>query len=311
MIRRVRILLCTPAAQSGAWHDALRAALPDAEITVWPDLDSTPDYVAVWRPVPDLFAHVRPSRAIFNLGAGVDGLMRLQGVPDDVPVIRLEDAGMAEQMAEYVTLAVLAAQRRRDAYRAQQRDRVWRALPRIPAREFGVGILGLGVLGQACARALAPLGYPLLGWSRSARNVAGVETYAGLDALPRMLERTSALVCLLPSTPDTRALLDRERLSRLPRGAHVINVARGDLVVDDDLLSLLDSGHLASATLDVFHEEPLPATHPFWHHPGIVLTPHISAVTLPEQSAAQVAAKIRRLEAGGSVTGAIDRALGY
>lgn len=307
----MRILLCTPATQSGVWRDALACALPEANITVWPDVDTSPDYVAAWRPSAELFERVRPVRAIFNLGAGVDALMRIPNVPADVPVIRLEDAGMAAQMIEYVTLAVLAAQRQRDAYAAQQRDRIWRALPRIPAQEFTVGMLGMGVLGEACARALAVFGFPLLGWSRRTRNVAGVAMFAGPDALPDMLARTRVLVCLLPSTADTRGLLDRERLSKLPRGAHVVNVARGTLVVDEDLLSLLDAEHLASATLDVFHDEPLPSTHRFWHHPKIVLTPHISAVTLPHESAVQVAAKIRRLERGESVTGMIDRARGY
>jgi glyoxylate/hydroxypyruvate reductase A len=270
-----------------------------------------PDYVAAWKPGPELFERIAPPRAIFNLGAGVDALLQLPNVPADVPVVRLEDAGMAAQMAQYVSLAVLAAHRRRDDYARQQRAREWRALPSVPARNFRVGLLGLGVLGGTCAAALRPFGYTLLGWSRTAREVPGVETFAGDEGLGALLRQVQMLVCLLPSTPATRGILDRARLAQLPHGAHVVNVARGDLLVDADLLTLLDEGHLAGATLDVFHEEPLPAAHPFWHHPGIVLTPHVSAVTLVRESAEQVAAKIRQLERGEPVTGIIDRQRGY
>ena len=311
MSGRIRLLLCTSSSQASTWRDALAAALPEAHVTLWPEIDANPNYVVAWKPAPELFARVRPTRAIFNLGAGVDALMRLPDMPADIPLVRLEDAGMAAQMVEYVTLAVLAAQRQRNVYAAQQRDGLWRGLPRIPAHEFAVGILGMGVLGRACAQALAPFGFPLLGWSRTFKHVAGVQTYAGSDRLGEVLARWRVLVCLLPATPDTTGLLDRERLSQLPKGAHLINVARGDLVVEEDLLAALDADHLASATLDVFAEEPLPARHPFWHHPKVVLTPHISAVTLPQESVAQVAAKIRQLERGELITGVVDRTQGY
>ena len=311
MSRPIRLLLCTSSSQASTWRDALAAALPEAHVTLWPEIDASPDYVVAWKPAPELFARVRPTRAIFNLGAGVDALMRLSDMPADVPLVRLEDAGMAAQMIEYVTLAVLAMQRQREAYAAQQRAGIWRGLPRIPAHEFAVGILGMGVLGQACGQALARFGFPLLGWSRTRKHVAGVRTYAGNDGLGEVLAASRVLVCLLPATPDTRGLLDGKRLSQLPKGAHLVNVARGDLVVEEDLLALLDADHLASATLDVFAEEPLPARHPFWHHPKVVLTPHISAVTLPQESAAQVAAKIRQLERGERISGVVDRTQGY
>ncbi len=309
--RGVRVLLRTASTQSGAWEAAFRAALPEAEIAVWPDVPFAPDYVAAWKPSPELFARVAPPKAVFNLGAGVDALLQLTNVPPGVPVIRLEDAGMAVQMAQYVTLAVLAAHRRRDDYARQQRVREWRALPYVPACEFPVGLLGLGILGRACAAALGPLGYTLIGWSRTPRELPGVTTFAGPEGLHALLAQAQVLVCLLPSTPETRGLIDRSHLARLPRGAHLVNVARGDLVVDEDLIALLDEGHLAGATLDVFREEPLPVTHPFWHHPGIVLTPHVSAVTLARESAEQVAAKIRQLERGEAVSGVVDRHRGY
>jgi glyoxylate/hydroxypyruvate reductase A len=214
-------------------------------------------------------------------------------------------------MAEYVTLAVLGAYREARAYAEQQREARWLPRERFAKSVFGVGFLGFGVLGQAVASALAPLGFPLVAWSASRKEVPGVASFAGRSELDRFLAAARVLVCLLPSTPATRDLLDRARLSQLPRGAHVVNVARGDILVDDDLVALLDEGHLAGATLDVFRAEPLPSGHRFWHHPRIALTPHTSAVTMVGASVAQVAAKIRRLERGEAVTGVVDRVRGY
>jgi glyoxylate/hydroxypyruvate reductase A len=307
----VRILLQPPRDATDAWAAALATALPDAAIALWPEAPAETDYALVWKPPPELFARVRPVKAIFNLGAGVDVLLAAPALPGGVPIIRLEDAGMAEQMAEYVTLAVLAAYREADAYALQQREGRWLPRERFAKSAFGVGFLGFGVLGRSVAAALASFGFPLASWSASRKAVPGVVSFAGDGELDRFLAASRVLVCLLPSTPDTRNLLDCARLSRLPRGAHVVNVARGDIVVDGDLVALLDEGHLAGATLDVFRTEPLPAGHPFWHHPRIVLTPHTSAVTMVDASVAQVAAKIRRLERGEGVTGVVDRVRGY
>lgn len=307
----MKILLQSPRDEHDAWRAALAAALPDATIVMWPDTLPEPDYALVFKPPAELFARTRPTRAIFNLGAGVDALLGVSTLPEGTPVIRLEDAGMAAPMAEYVTLAVLGAYRESREYAAQQREGRWQPRPRLPKPQFGVGILGFGVLGQAVAAALAPLAFPIRGWSAARKEVPGVESFAGLSELRPFLASSCVLVCLLPSTRETRNLLDKASLSHLPRGAHLVNVARGDIVVDGDLVALLDEGHLAGATLDVFRDEPLPSTHPFWHHPKITLTPHTSAVTVIEDSVAQIAAKIRRLERGEPVTGVVDRSRGY
>ena len=307
----MQILLQLPRDEGNAWHAALASALPDAAISVWPDAPAAPDYALVWRPPAELFARARPVKAIFNLGAGVELLLAIPALPDGVPVIRLEDAGMAAQMGEYVTLAVLRAYRELDAYAAQQREGRWQPRPRITKSGFGVGILGFGVLGHAVANALAPFGFPLRAWSLSRKRLPGVESFAGRAELGPFLAASRVLVCLLPSTHETRGLLDRAAFEGLPQGAYLVNVARGDIVVDEDLIAALDRGHLAGATLDVFRAEPLPSVHPFWHHPQMTLTPHASAVTLVEDAALQVAGKIRRLERGEPVTGTVDRARGY
>lgn len=293
------------------WRDAFARALPEARVHVWPDTPEAVDVVAAWRPPAAVFDRVRVRHAIANLGAGVDALLKLPNLPASVPVLRLEDAGMAVQMAEYVTLAVLRAYREVPAYETQQREGRWVQRERVDKAAFGIGILGLGVLGQAVARPLLEFGFPVHGWSRTPRELAGITAHTGATGLATLLASVRMVVCLLPSTPATRGLLDRATLGMLPRGAHLVNVARGDLVVDDDLLALLDDGHLASATLDVFHAEPLPPAHPFWRHPRVTLTPHVSAATDIGASVAQVADKCRAVLRGSAVAGVVDRHRGY
>jgi glyoxylate/hydroxypyruvate reductase A len=206
---------------------------------------------------------------------------------------------------------VLRYFRRLDDYAAQQARAEWRVhAPRRHA-EFPVGVMGLGVLGAHVARALIALGFPVLGWSRTPKALERVRSFAGAEELDAFLAASRALVLMLPHTPDTEGILNRRTLGLLPRGAHLINVARGGLIVDEDLLTALDFGHIAGATLDVFNEEPLPAAHPYWRHPKVFITPHASAVTLMEESVAQVAAKIRRIERGESVGGVVDLVHGY
>ena len=294
-----------------AWCRAIASALPEARVHAWPDVPAVADFAAVWKPPRELFERTRVTAAIANLGAGVDALLGVPTLPAGVPIVRLVDAGMAGQMAEYVTLAVLAAYREQRAYSEQQRRAQWTQRPRADKSRFVVGLLGLGVLGRAVARPLAALGFPLRGWSRRGAALADVDVCQGPDGLDAVLAESVVLVCMLPLTDATRGLLDRARLARLPRGAHVVNVARGALVVDGDLLALLDEGYLASATLDVFGQEPLPPSHRFWHHPAITLTPHVSAATLFDESAAQMAMRFRAIARGESVDGVVDRDRGY
>jgi len=307
----LKIVLYAPNDAAG-WTAALRHALPQAEIEPWsPERAAAADYAIVWRPSPDVVPSLRRAKAIFNLGAGVDAIPDVTAAEGRVPLIRLDDAGMAEQMVEYVCHAALRCYREFDAYAEQQRRALWQPRPREPKRGFAIGILGAGVLGSAVADALVGLRFTVRTWSRMRKALPGIASFAGMPELAAFLAGTRLLVCLLPLTRETRNLLDRARLSLLPRGACVVNVARGPVVVDADLLSLLDDGHLAGAILDVFRDEPLPPEHPFWHHPRVVVTPHVSAVTLIQESAEQIADKIRRLEAGLAVAGVVDPVLGY
>jgi len=304
------VLYCEP--DHATWIGALRTALPEAQVERWSaTLGAEADYAVVWKPSSDVLPGLGRVRAIFNLGAGVDAIPDTDRIPPAVPLVRLDDAGMAEQMVEYVVHAALRRYREFDAYAQQQRERTWRPRDRAPKKAFVVGVLGAGVLGSTVAKALTTLGFPVRVWSRAQKRLPDIECFADIDALVPFLSGTRFLVCLLPLTAETRGLLDREKLSRLPRGAYLVNVARGAVVVEQDLLAALDEGHLAGAMLDVFRDEPLPRDHPFWHHPRVVVTPHVSAVTRVQESVTQIADKIRRLEAGLAITGIVDRRHGY
>lgn len=295
-----------------AWLAAIARQLPNARVQVWPESDDIPaDYAFVQGPPPELYPTLARVKAIFNLGAGVNAFLRMPALPPAIPVIRLEDAGMAVQMREYVTYAVLGWYREFATYREQQRTGRWEERARRDKRDFGVGILGLGTLGSAVATTLRDFGFSVAGWSRTRKAVPGVRSFAGGGERDAFVATCRVLVAMLPLTPATRGLINRDLLGLLPPGAYLINVGRGGLLVDDDLLALLDNGHLSGAMLDVFHREPLPTDHPFWHHPGITITPHIAAATLADESVAQIAEKIRRLEAGLPVSGIVDRELAY
>jgi glyoxylate/hydroxypyruvate reductase A len=308
----MRILLHCQGPAAGTWHDAFVRALPEAEIVAWTPHDASAfDYAIVYKPGPEQGAALARVKAVFNLGAGVDPFLAMPALPASVTLVRLEDAGMAEQMAEYAAYAVLRVFRDFPCYAVDQRARRWSPRRRADKAAFRVGVLGLGVLGQRVAATLAGLGFPVLGWSRGARVVGGVTTLAGAAGLRALLPQCRVVIALLPHTPETAGLLNRDTLSLLPAGAWLVNLARGALVVEPDLLALLDEGRLGGAMLDVFVDEPLPADHPFWHHPRIEITPHVSGLTLVEPAVAQVAAKIRALARGLPVTGVVDRERRY
>ena len=296
--------------QPEPWVTALRQQLPEARVAAWAPGAEPADYAVVWTPPQDFLDAQPRLKGIFNIGAGVDALMQLR-LPTGVPVVRLDDAGMSVQMAEYVCHAVIRYFRELDVYADEAQQAHWAfRRPRVRA-DFTVGVMGLGVLGQRVAQALRGFEFPVVGWSRTPRQVAGVTCHAGTEGLGAFLGASQVLVNLLPLTPDTENILNRNTLAQLRPGAYVINVARGAHLVDADLLTLLDSGHLAGATLDVFRTEPLPAEHPFWQHRCITVTPHTSARTLRDESVAQIAGKIRALERGEPITGVVDPLRGY
>lgn len=304
------ITVCCSNTAIEPWLAGLRAALPQAHISAWHSGAPQADYAVVWAP-PQQFLDEQPGlKALFNIGAGVDALLRLR-LPAGCTVVRLDDAGMAVQMAEYVCQAVIRHYRALDACEADMRAGHWSSRPPRERSVFAVGVMGLGALGERVARALVQFEFPVNGWSRSTKAMEGIRSFSGQGGLHDFLAASRVLVNLLPLTPDTENILNRDTLSRLQPGGYLINVARGAHLVEDDLLALLDSGHLAGATLDVFRTEPLPVGHPFWSHPRITLTPHTSARTLLGESIAQIVGKIAALERGEAIAGVVDSVRGY
>ena len=310
----MKIVVVYPDPQGAAdWQQALHERLPGATVSVWSGhVDPLPaDYAVGWGPPPDFFARQPTLRAFFSAGAGVDHLMRHEGLPAALPVIRLEDAGMAAQMVDYCSHELLHLAGRHHDYAALQAQRRWHEVDALPRESLPVGVLGLGVLGGHVARALAAAGWPVSGYSRTARTIEGVRTFDGPGGWHAFLAATRVLILMAPLTPATENLVDADALARLQPGGWLINVARGALVVDADLLSALERGQLSGATLDVFRREPLAAEHPFWTHPRIRITPHVSAPTRIAESAAQVAGKVLAMERVQRPSGWVDRARGY
>jgi len=306
------LLFISQSEDAAEWRTHLARLLPGEEFRVWPEAGNRAavEFLLVWRPPQGAMKGFPNLRAVLNLGAGVDAVLKDPDLPD-VPLVSLKDEGLAHGMCEYVVHAILHLHRDFHRFRAFQQQGLWKSLPQADTSRRRVGILGFGHLGQAVARHLVPFGFPLAGWRRTAKAAPGVESFAGRDALKPFLARTDILIVLAPLTSETRGIVNRTTLAALPKGAYVINAARGGLVVENDLLAALDSGHLAGAFLDVFADEPLPPQHPFWRHPKVIVTPHVAALTLPGPGAEEVAANIQRIRQGEAPHGLVDRKRGY
>lgn len=291
------------------WAAELARRLPGVEIRIWPEIGDRAEieFCVGWAFPPGSLAGFPNLRGLQSLGAGVDHVFRDADLPEHLPIARIVDPYMTEDMTQWVMLNVLRFHKQDPDYRRLQAEGRWHELPPPSWRDRRVGVMGLGELGGHALARLRHFGYPLAGWSRTAKPIEGVETFAGEDGLKPFLARTDIVVVLLPLTPATENLLDRRCLSWLPRGAYVINAGRGRLIVDEDLLALLDSDHLAGAALDVFRQEPLEPSHPFWRHPKVVVTPHVSALTRAETAAPQIVENYRRALAGEPLLHLVDR----
>jgi glyoxylate/hydroxypyruvate reductase len=292
------------------WLEGIRGALPEAIVTEWHTGDEEADYAIVWRPTQQFLDEQQRLKGIFNIGAGVDAIMPMK-LPPHAKVVRLEDAGMSVQMAEYVCHAVIRYFRDFASFQDAAVSKRWGFKKPKRREEFPIGVMGLGVLGQRVAQALRGFDFKVNGWSQSKKEIDGIQTYSGQDQFHAFLTASKVLVCLLPLTDQTANVMNLANLQRLQDGAYIINVARGQHLVEEDLIQLIDAGHIAGATLDVFREEPLPAAHAFWSHPKITVTPHTSARTLRDESIAQIAQKIAALSRGEVINGVVNLQRGY
>lgn len=291
----------------------MRAA-DDIEIVSHPHRGPATDIrlAVAWHPPDDAFAHYPDLQAVCSIGAGVDNILACPSLRPDVEVIRVVDPAQAQMMSGFVAWHVIGHQRRFSAYQAQQRSENWQRLPQRPAQDVPVGILGFGEIGRRVATDLALLGFPVMAWSRSPKpTVAGVRGFAGADGLGSMLGQTEVLVNLLPLTPETRGILNRRTFARMYRGGYLIQVGRGEHLVEADLLAALESGQLAGAALDVFASEPLAPRHPFWRHPRVVVTPHDACEVSMEAIGATFLATADAIRAGRKPPHSVDRVRGY
>ena len=292
--------------------DALRRVAPD--VPVWTETDAPPpdgvEAILAWRMKAGILPRYPNLRVLCSTGAGVDKLL-VSDLPAHVPVTRVVDPAQGVEIAQYVVAQALAFTRDLPLYARQQAEARWARHPVRLAAQCRVGILGLGAVGQAIARAFVPLGYPVAGWSRTPKAVPGVQTHAGPGELRGFLAQTDLLVCALPLTPETHGLLNADTLGQLPRGAFVINVGRGEQLVERDLQGLLDHEHLAGAALDVFERDPPPPDNWVWRHPKVVATPHIAAQASFDVVAQQCVESWRSARAGAVPALAVDRQAGY
>jgi glyoxylate/hydroxypyruvate reductase A len=302
----------------GRWRERFLRCCADRPVALVPDDAIDPAsvrYAAVWKPKPGALGAFPNLAAIFNLGAGVDAVVADPTLPD-VPLVRVAVDDLTKRMTEYVVMHVLMHHRRQGYYTDGQRNRVWAPKLQWAANALRVGIMGMGVLGRDAAEVLARIGFDVAGWSNTQKDIAGIACFAGEAELGKFLARTDVLVCLLPLTPQTRGILNRNVFSQLARagvlgGPVIINAGRGGLQVEDDIIAALDDGTLQAATLDVFATEPLPPDSPFWSHPQVTLSPHNAADTDPDAISVYVVEQIARFERGEKLENVVDRGTGY
>ena len=309
-----RILLSVTGFNPQRWQELLSA---NREVVLRPDSAEDPSitYAVVWKQPPNILAKLPNLRAIFSIGAGVDHLFNDPGLPD-VPIVRVVAENLTRHMTEYVVWRVLDHHRQGALYRAQQQNRLWHEPPQRPAEDVSVGIMGLGQLGRAAAKALLGLGFRVNGWGRTDRPMEGVATFHGDQGLLPFLNATDILVVLLPHTAATEGIVNYDLLRHLRRrnalgGAVLINAGRGKLQKDADILRALDDGTLKEASLDVFEIEPLPRTSPMWSHPKVFVTPHAAATSDPEHLVPPMLQQMDAFERGEKLQYVVNRAAGY
>ena len=308
----MRVLHLGPKERGLKWRESVQAALPEITFELWPEVSDPQDirHVVAWTLPDEVIATLPKLETLFSVGAGIDQLDTAR-LPAHLRIVRMIEPGIIDTMADYVAMAALALHRNLADHIAAQRSGRWEWRDVAPVQQCRVGMMGLGELGRAALAKLGGLGFRLSGWSRSHHAIDGVDCHAGQAGLPAFLGQCDILVCLLPLTDETRHILNRQTFAMLPRGAKLVNAARGGHLVQEDLLDALGSGQIAAAILDVTDPEPLPAGHPFYTHPAILMTPHVAGITRTDSAVLSLIANLRRLIEGQPLVGQVDRDQGY
>ena len=295
------------------WKDAFKAESP--ELKVYSYLEDHPkdkiEMALVWKHPEGSLAEYPNLKLISSNGAGVDFIFEDPDVPKGIPITRIVDTKLADDMSEHVLAVIFSHLKNLDTYKLQQTQGIWKPKNYHRISDFTVGIMGLGELGGVLANDLVRFGFKVQGWANSHKSIPKVKTFARDDELSEFLSSSEILVCLLPLTEKTTGILNTSLFKKLPKNAFVINVARGGHLVDDDLIEMLDNGHLSGAGLDVYHEEPLPTSHPFWQHEKVHMTPHYASVSDPKFVVPQIVENYRRLQDAKEVLNEISRDKGY
>lgn len=282
------------------WADGLSLAFPDTAVEIFPDVKNKAEvtFAVCWKPKTDDLEQFPALEVVQSLGAGVEHILQTTTITPPLRLCRIVDPGLANDMWEFALAVVMNQLKKLRQYQQQQHERIWEQYGYGTIASTRIGVLGLGKIGALVAQQFAQLGFPVSGWSASAKDIPGVKSFQGEAELSRCLAQSDILINILPLTDRTTGILNKDTLQQLPQGAYVINVGRGGHLVDEDLLSLLDNAHLDGALLDVFHQEPLPNDHPFWTHPKVSITPHIASLTNKDTAMGQIIENYRRLQSG-------------
>lgn len=293
-----------------AWVEALKAEAPDIDLEIYPDVKDPEkvEFALSWKHPHGLYKEYPNLKVVASMGAGIDHVINDPDIPEQVKITRVVDEQLTKDMAVFVLALVLDHIRGISDYHSSS---TWQPQFYKRPESTKVGILGLGVLGASVAETLSQNGFQVSGWSGSAKDISGVESFHGEAQLDDFLKESEVLVCLLPLTSETENILNKELFQKLPEGAYIINVARGNHLVEEDLLEMIDNGHLSGASLDVFRKEPLTEDHPFWKHPKVKITPHIASVTHAKGVVPQMLENYRRMKNGEPLKNKVDREKGY
>jgi glyoxylate/hydroxypyruvate reductase len=307
------IVIITEGKDVSQWMKALKESRPDLDVHVHPEVKNKDEieFALTWRHPVGAFTEYPNLKCIASMGAGVDHILRDPNLPENAVITKLEDENLTSDMGAFVVAVVMNHVRGLSAYKMQEAKQNWNKQPYLTIDNTTIGIMGMGVLGRYAAEQLHKLGFQVNGWARSEKNITNIHVYVGERGLNSFLSKSDILICLLPLTEDTEDILNKEVLEKLPKNAFVINVARGQHLVEQDLIEMIDNGHLTGASLDVFREEPLPADHPFWDHPKINITPHIASVTDPASAVSQILDNYDRLKKNEPLKNIVSTELGY
>ncbi|RDV14225.1 glyoxylate/hydroxypyruvate reductase A [Pontibacter diazotrophicus] len=295
------------------WVNALKERRPELDLRIYPEGTHREDveFALAWNHPLGAFKEYPNLRCISSMGAGVDHILKDPELPEAAIITRITDPNLAKDMAEFTVALVMNHVRGLSSYKIAEQRQSWEPKRYLRTEDVTIGVMGVGVLGTYVARHLNEIGFKVNGWARTAKEIEHVEVYVGQDGLDAFLAASDILICLLPLTKETANILNKDTFRKLPEGAFVINVARGEHLVEQDLIGMIDEGHLAGASLDVFREEPLPKNHPFWEHPKINITPHIASITNPATAVSQILDNYDRLKKDEPLTGTVSLTKGY